>query len=140
MGRVAGASCAQFPYSFPIVRMTNINLLPGDWKWEEIVEDTKKGVLMTCNKSHSIDDRRLNFQFGTEIGWEIKNGSLGRMLKNCVYTGITPEFWGSCDAISKDDWLMDGTTGCGKGSPGQSTYVGHGVSTARFRNTRVWSE
>ena len=48
---------------------------------------------METNRSWSIDDRRYNFQFGTEIGYEIKNGKLGRMLRNCTYTGITPEFW-----------------------------------------------
>jgi len=135
----SGNSRAVYPFDLPLVRMTNINLLPGEWEWEEIVEDTKEGVLLTQNKSHSIDDRRLNFQFGTEIGWEIKNGSMERMLKNCVYTGITPDFWGNCDAISHDDWLMDGTSTCGKGVPGQTMYVGHGASTARFKNVRVWS-
>ena len=142
LGLLESSGCArtQYPYNLPLVRMTNVNLLPGDWRWEEIVEDTKSGVLMTQNKSHSIDDRRLNFQFGTEIGWEIKNGSLERMVKNCIYTGMTPEFWGSCDAISHDDWQMDGTTACGKGAPGQSMYVGHGCGTARFKGVRVWSE
>ena len=49
---------------------------------------------METNKSWSIDDKRLNFQFGTQIAWEIKDGKLGRMLRDATYTGITPEFWG----------------------------------------------
>jgi TldD protein len=117
--------------------MTNINLLPCDWKSEEIIEDTKEGILMEVNKSWSIDDRRLNFQFGTEIAWKVKNGSKGEMIKNPTYTGITPAFWGTCDAISKKDWKMHGTPNCGKGVPGQVMYVGHGCSTARFRKTRI---
>ncbi len=133
----SGGMRAQSPLALPIIRMTNINLLPGDWKAEEIIEDTKKGVLMMVNKSWSIDDRRLNFQFGTEIGWEIKDGSKERMLKHPTYTGMTPVFWGSCDAVSKDDWKMWGTPNCGKGVPGQSIYVGHGCGTARFRKTRI---
>ncbi len=133
----SGGMRAMSPTALPIIRMTNINLLPGDWKADEVIEDTKKGVLMMVNRSWSIDDRRLNFQFGTEIGWEIRNGSKERIFKNPTYMGMTPVFWGSCDAVSKNDWKMWGTPNCGKGVPGQSMYVGHGCSTARFRETRV---
>jgi len=133
----SGGMRADSPLALPIIRMTNINLLPGGWKAEDIIEDTRGGVLMLTNRSWSIDDRRLNFQFGTEIAWEIKNGSRGKMIKYPTYTGITPQFWGSCDAVSKDDWMMWGTPNCGKGVPGQVMYVGHGCSTARFRKVRV---
>lgn len=133
----SGGMRADSPTALPLIRMTNINLLPCDWKSEEIIEDTKEGILMEVNKSWSIDDRRLNFQFGTEIAWKVKNGSKGEMIKNPTYTGITPAFWGTCDAISKKDWKMHGTPNCGKGVPGQVMYVGHGCSTARFRKTRI---
>ncbi|HCJ09568.1 MAG TPA: peptidase C69 [Clostridiales bacterium] len=122
----------------PIIRMTNINLEPGDWTLDEMIKDTKDGVLMAVNRSWSIDDRRLNFQFGTEIGWEIKDGSLGRMVKNPNYTGITPEFWASCDAVGdKRHWKLWGTPNCGKGEPPQTAHVGHGSAPARFRRVRV---
>ena len=137
LGESSGGMRADSPLSLPLIRMTNINLLPGDWKAEEIIEDTKDGVLMMTNRSWSIDDKRINFQFGTEIGWIIKNGSKERMVKNPTYIGVTPKFWGSCDAISKDDWRMWGTPNCGKGVPGQVMYVGHGCGTARFRNIRI---
>lgn len=122
----------------PIIRMTNINLEPGDWSFEELVRDTKEGIYMETNKSWSIDDKRLNFQFGTEIAWEIKDGSLGRMLKNPTYTGITPEFWRSCDAVcDRKHWHLWGLPNCGKGEPPQLAHVGHGTAPARFRNVRV---
>lgn len=134
----SGAMRAESPLYLPLIRMTNINIVPGDWKAEEIVEDTKRGILMTGrSKSWSIDDKRLNFQFCHEIAWEIENGSKGKIIKNPTYTGITPAFWGSCDAIARDDWIIDGSIGCGKGAPIQSMYVGHGVSTTRFRNVKV---
>jgi TldD protein len=133
----SGGMRADSPLALPIIRMTNINLLPGDWKTEEIVEDTKDGILITTNRSWSIDDRRINFQFGTEIGWRIKNGSKEGMIKNPTYMGVTPQFWGSCNAVSKNDWRMWGTPNCGKGMPGQVMYVGHGCGTARFRKVRV---
>ncbi|MGZ3560164.1 MAG: TldD/PmbA family protein [Thermodesulfobacteriota bacterium] len=122
----------------PLIRMTNINLEPGDWTLEQMISDTEEGLFLTTNRSWSIDDKRINFQFGTEIGWEIKNGKLSEMVKNPTYTGITPKFWGSCDAIgNRDHWQMWGTPNCGKGEPGQVAHVGHGTAPARFRNVQV---
>lgn len=122
----------------PLIRMININLEPGEGTLEEIIADTKEGIYMDTNRSWSIDNKRLNFQFGTEIAWEIKNGKLGAVLKNPTYTGITPEFWNSCDAIAnKDYWHVWGIPNCGKGQPGQAAHVGHGTAPARFKNVRV---
>ena len=137
LGESSGGMRGDSPMALPLIRMTNINLLPGDWKAENIIEDTKDGVLLMTNRSWSIDDRRVNFQFGTEIGWRIRNGSKENMVKNPTYMGVTPQFWGSCDAVSKDDWIMHGVPNCGKGVPSQVMYVGHGCGTARFRKVRV---
>jgi TldD protein len=122
----------------PIIRMTNISLLPGIWSFDDLIADTEDGILMDTNRSWSIDDRRYQFQFSTEIGWEIKYGKKGRMLKNPSYSGITTEFWNSCDAICKfDQWTLWGTPNCGKGQPMQTMGTGHGASPARFRNIRL---
>src|SRR5271167_2023767 len=83
----------------PMIRMTNVSILPGPWTFENLIADTDDGILMDTNRSWSIDDRRYQFQFSTEIAWEIKGGKRGRMLKNPSYSGITTEFWNSCDAI-----------------------------------------
>lgn len=122
----------------PLIRMTNINLDPGDWDLDELIKDTKRGLFLQTTKSWSIDDRRLNFQFATEIAWEIKDGSLGTMLRDATYQGITPEFWGSCNGIgNQDSWRMWGVTNCGKGEPVQLMHVGHGTAPARFAGVRV---
>ena len=122
----------------PLIRMTNINLLPGDWTFDEMIADTKDGIYAANVKSWSIDDKRLNFQFGTEIAWEVKDGSLGRMFKNPIYSGMTPEFWGSCDAVcGEDEWRLWGVPNCGKGEPVQTAHVGHGVAPSRFRKART---
>ena len=122
----------------PIIRMVNVSLEPGTWKLDDLIADTEDGIYMDSNRSWSIDDRRYNFQFGTEIGYEIKHGKMGRMLRNCTYTGITPDFWNSCDAIcNADHWVMWGTPNCGKGQPSQVAHTGHGAAPARFRNVKI---
>ncbi len=136
--RSGGAMRASGWNRIPLIRMTNINLEPGEWTFDDLIADTDEGIYMETNRSWSIDDKRLNFQFGTEIAYEIKRGRMVRLLKNAIYTGITPEFWGSCDAIcNADHWEVWGTPNCGKGQPGQIAHVGHGVAPARFRNVQV---
>ncbi|MBA3654180.1 MAG: TldD/PmbA family protein [Actinobacteria bacterium] len=122
----------------PMVRMTNVGLLPGDSSLEQMIADTNDGIYMSTNRSWSIDDKRLNFQFGCEIAWEIKNGARTRMLRNPTYTGITPQFWGSLDRIAgEEEWVFWGTPNCGKGQPNQTGHTGHPAAPARFRNVRV---
>ena len=122
----------------PLIRMTNVSLEPGTWELDDLIADTEDGIFMETNRSWSIDDVRLNFQFGTEVGYEIRGGKLGRLLKNCTYGGMTPEFWNSCDAITNDKhWILWGTPNCGKGEPMQTMGTGHGASPARFRNVKV---
>ena len=139
IGRTStGAMRADGWNAVPIVRMTNVSLEPGDGTLEDLLRDTRKGILMATNKSWSIDDRRLNFQFGTEIAWEIRNGKVGQVLKNPVYTGITPEFWNSCSGIAgKEEWKLYGVPNCAKGEPVQLAHVGHGASPARFEKVQV---
>jgi TldD protein len=122
----------------PLVRMTNLHIEPGEGTLEDLLAGVDDGIYMETNRSWSIDDKRLNFQFGTQIAWEIKQGRLGRMLRDATYTGITPEFWGSLDAIAgREAWQLYGLTNCGKGQPGQSAHVSHGAAPARFRQVQV---
>ncbi|MFC4067544.1 TldD/PmbA family protein [Actinoplanes subglobosus] len=120
----------------PMVRMTNVGLEPGPHTLDEIIAATDDGVFMDVNRSWSIDDRRLNFQFGCEIGYEVKNGKRGRMLRNPTYTGIGPRFWQSMDMLSSET-IAWGTPNCGKGQPGQIGHTGHPAAPARFTNVRV---
>jgi len=126
----------------PIIRMTNISILPGEKPLtvDQLIASTDHAILFQTNRSWSIDDKRYNFQFGTEIGWEIKNGKRIRMLKNPSYSGFTTGFWNSMDAIcSRDEWTLWGTPNCGKGQPQQVMGTGHGAAPARFRGVKVGS-
>ena len=139
IGRASnGAARADGWNRIPLVRMTTVSLEPGTWSLSDLIADTDDGIYFETNNSWSIDDRRLNFQFACEIGWEIKGGKLGRMIKNPNYTGITPRFWGSCDAIcSSEHWSVWGVPNCGKGEPMQVAHVAHGAAPARFRDVQV---
>jgi TldD protein len=123
----------------PIVRMTNVNLEPGTaGTLDDLIADTGDGLLIETNRSWSIDNRRLHFQFEGEAAWEIRDGRRGRLLRNPSYAGLTPEFWGSCDAVcSASEWGLISLLDCGKGEPGQLMRVSHGSAPARFRDVDV---
>jgi TldD protein len=140
IGRSSGGAMRADGWNrIPLIRMTNINLEPREgMSLEDIIADTDDGLLFMSNRSWSIDDRRLNFQFGVELAREVRNGRLGQLYRNATYTGVTPRFWGSCDAVADaQSWELVGVTNCGKGQPGQGMHVGHGSSGARFRDVEV---
>jgi TldD protein len=118
----------------PIIRITNLSLMPGTWTLDDLIADTEDGVLCDTVKMWSIDQQRVNFQFTTEIGWEIRAGKLGRMLRSPTYQGRTTDFWRSCDAIcDASHWELWGVPNCGKGNPIQVAEMSHGAAPARFR-------
>ena len=123
----------------PIVRMTNVSIEPGDaGTLQDLIADTGEGLYLETNRSWSIDDRRLHFQFATEVAREIRGGELGRLLRNASYAGITPHFWRGLDAVcSAPEWRLWGVSNCGKGEPGQLMRVSHGAAPARFRDVQV---
>jgi len=120
----------------PLIRMTNVSLEPGTQSLEEVFDTD--GIYMETNRSWSIDDKRYNFQFGCEIGWEIRGGKRVRMLKNPSYSGISTEFWNACAAIAgPQHWTLWGVPNCGKGQPEQVMGTGHGASPSRFSRIKV---
>lgn len=137
--RSNGAARADSWSHLPIIRMTNINLLPGEFTLDQLIAGIEYGFLLDTNKSWSIDDLRLNFQFATEIAYEIKDGKLtGKIFRNPVYFDITPKFWNKCDGVANESfWHVWGVPNCGKGQPMQVMYVGHGTAPARFRGVKV---
>jgi TldD protein len=124
--------------TIPLIRMSNVHLEPGAGSFADLLADTEDGIYMETNRSWSIDDRRLNFQFGCEVAYAIRGGELTTMYRNPTYTGRTPVFWGACDAIAgPQEWRVYGTPNCGKGQPGQVARVAHGAAPARFRDVHL---
>ncbi|MCP4548298.1 MAG: TldD/PmbA family protein [bacterium] len=136
--RSRGCNRAEGWNRIPIIRIPNLGLAPGTWDLDDLIADTEDGIWMETNRSWSIDQMRLNFQFSTELGYEIKNGKRGKMLKGCTYQSRTPDFWAACDAVCNEKWWKPfGVMNCGKGEPGQVARMTHGSAPARFRKIRV---
>jgi len=133
-----GAMRAEGWKNLPLVRMTNINLQPGDKAFDQLIGEVDDGIYMATPSSWSIDDLRKNFQFGCEIGWEIKGGKLAGVVKNSTFAGCTTQFWNNCEAIGDgSQFKIWGTPNCGKGQPGQNARTGQGAAPARFTGIQV---
>ncbi len=123
----------------PIDRMANLNIEPGSSSWADMIGNIETGIYMESNRSWSIDDYRLKFQFGCEYAREIKNGQLGQVLRNPNYRGATPQFWKSLIAVGDQTTLgIFGTPYCGKGEPNQAIRVGHASPVCAFANIEVF--
>jgi len=136
--RSSGNNRAQGWVNIPIVRITNLSLMAGEYELADLLADTEGGLWLETNRCWSIDQWRLNFQFGVEAAWDIKSGKKGQLYKNANYQGITPQFWGSCDGIANHKhWILWGVHNCGKGQPGQVAEMSHGAAPTRFRQVNV---
>jgi TldD protein len=126
---------------YPFLRMPNVHVdagPAGSPTPDEIIADTKDGVLIDGRGSYSIDQQRYNGQFGGNAFWEIKNGKITRMVSNVTYNAITTDFWANLDAISgKESWRMFGTGGDAKGQPTQTNSITHGSPYLRIRKIMV---
>ena len=136
-----GCTSANSWRDYPFLRMPNVHVEPGPAGSptpEQIIADTKDGVLIEGRGSYSIDQQRYNGQFGGNAFWEIKNGKITRMVSNVTYNAITTDFWGNLDAISgKESWKMFGTGGDAKGQPTQTNSITHGSPYLRIRKIMI---
>jgi predicted Zn-dependent protease len=121
----------------PIDRMANINLEAGTSTLQELIGSVESGILMSTNRSWSIDDYRNKFQFGCERGQLIKDGQLGPMVRNPNYRGVTVDFWNRLAGVGREVSTY-GTRFCGKGEPNQVIRVGHSSPACLFRGVEVF--
>jgi TldD protein len=136
--RSRGSNRADGWGNIPMVRIANIGLEPGSATVDQLIANVKHGIYIEGHGSYSIDQRRYNFQFGGDAFWLIENGRRTHMLRDVIYHGITPEFWNSCDGVAdRSSRRRYGFITCGKGQPGQSGWMTHAASPARFRKIQV---
>lgn len=143
-GSSNGSAYADSWSSVPMVRIPNLGLEPGKEGGshtatiEEMIADTKDGILIDGIGSYSIDQQRRNFQFGGDAFWKVKNGKVVGMLKNVTYHSMTTDFWNSVDAIAPESQLQQcGTNICGKGEPMQVAQMTHSCVPVRVRDIHV---
>ena len=123
----------------PIDRMANLNIEPGDKTLQQLIGGIEHGVLMSTNRSWSIDDARNKFQFGCEWGQLIENGELKGVVKNPNYRAISAQFWRNLSAVGDaSTFQVLGTPNCGKGEPNQVVRVGHASPACVFANVDVF--
>ncbi len=134
--RSGGCARAEGWQHVPIVRMVNVSLEPGDAKYEDLLRDVDDGLLLESPASYSLDDKRQNFHFSTQVARVIRNGEVGEYVRGVAFQSLTPDFWGSCDGVA-DDWELHGFLSCAKGEPLQLMRVGHGAAHARFRDRPI---
>jgi len=136
-----GCTYAQSWRDYPFLRMANVHVEPGppgSPTLDQIIADTKDGVLIDGRGSYSIDQQRYNGQFGGNAFWAIKNGKKVGMVTNVTYNAITTDFWGSLDALTgPDQWEMHGTGGDAKGQPTQINSISHGSPYLRIKKIMV---
>lgn len=136
--RSSGSNRADSWGSVPIVRIANIGLEPGAATLDQLIAGVERGIYIEGHGSYSIDQRRYNFQFGGDAFWLIEHGRRTHMLRDVIYHGITPEFWNRCDGVAdRSHRQRYGFITCGKGQPGQSGWMSHPASHARFRDIQV---
>jgi TldD protein len=121
----------------PVCFATNVFLEPGSGSTAELLDRMGDGFYIDDNRSWSIDEKRLNFQFGTEVAYEVKNGKRGQLLRGFSYGGTTPEFWQSVEAVAGPEEFKAFGMPCGKGEPKQWGFLGHGASPTLVRNVRI---
>ncbi|PZG18973.1 TldD/PmbA family protein, partial [Spongiactinospora gelatinilytica] len=121
----------------PVCFATNVFLEPGEGTLPELLDRLGDGYYLDDNRSWSIDERRLNFQFGTEVAYEVRGGRKGRLLKNFSYGGVTPAFWGSVEAVAGPAEFRAFGMPCGKGEPKQWGFLGHGAAPTLVRGVRI---
>ena len=134
--RSGGCARAEGWQHFPIVRMVNVSLEPGDATYEELLRGIDDGLLLESPASYSLDDKRQNFHFSTQVARAIRSGEPQEYVRGVAFQSLTPDFWGSCDGVA-DDWQLHGFLSCAKGEPLQLMRVGHGAAHARFRDRPI---
>ena len=95
------------------VRMTNTFFDKGDWSLDEMISETKSGILAIKAISGMEDPVGGGFEGRALMGYTIENGEKKELVRAFTLTGKTLEILKTVDAVSKDFQLEGGF--CGKG-------------------------
>jgi len=130
-----GAARAMDYASEPIIRMSNTYLTPGDYKFEELIEDIELGLFVKSYMEWNIDDARWNQRYVGLESYMIRNGELAEPVLNPVLEFTTGWFYSNIVAKDRNLEFYPGT--CGKGEPSQGVPVWFGGPNVRLGKMRV---
>jgi TldD protein len=134
MGLKANGSARAQSFMYPpIPRMSNTFMEPGDWKADELIQDTRNGILLCSFNYGYTEPSKGQFMFQASHGYLIKNGETGQMVRDVSIAGHILEVLMKVDAVA-NDFEMDAGS-CGKG--GQMVPDMSGGPHARIRNAPV---
>ncbi len=121
--------------SKPQVRMGITILEPKDWNLEEMIEDTKNGVLCEDFQYGYTDTTTGNFQFKCKLSYKIENGEKKEMMRDVALSGMTLEILNKISAIGDKNNFHFSDGMCGKG--GQNVRVCDGGPYIRVESVTV---
>lgn len=99
----------------PLIRMRNTAILPGTDKLEDMIASIDNGYYLTRTQNGQADTTG-EFMFGITMGYEIKNGKLGRAIRDTTISGVAFETLKTVDMLSDElSWACSGY--CGKKQP-----------------------
>ena len=99
----------------PLIRMRNTAIVPGSHKLEDMIASVDDGYYLV-RPSNGQADSTSEFMFGVCLGYEIKNGRLGRAIMDTTISGIAFDVLKTVTMISDEvKWLSGGM--CGKKQP-----------------------
>ncbi|TAA47051.1 TldD/PmbA family protein [Corallincola spongiicola] len=107
-GNARAANCSDEP----LIRMRNTAILPGKDKYAQMISEIESGYLL-LDSANGQADSTSEFMFGICLGYEIKNGKLGRAIKDTTVSGSAIEVLKSVDAVS-DEMTWECKGHCGK--------------------------
>lgn len=118
----------------PIVRMTNTIMEPGEWSFEDMIENMPDGIYAKGMLGGQTNMEM--FTFSAEEAYRIRDGEIAEKLREVVLTGNVFTTLSNIDAIGDDMAIHGGMGGCGKG--GQSPLrVGDGGPHCRIRDVVI---
>ncbi|MBA2133730.1 TldD/PmbA family protein [Capillibacterium thermochitinicola] len=96
----------------PLIRMRNTAILPGEASLEEMIASLDDGYYL-MRPSNGQADATSEFMFGVTLGYEVKNGKLGRAIKDTTISGLAFQVLQTVSEVSREfKWLSGGM--CGK--------------------------
>jgi TldD protein len=129
LGIKSNASARSSGYEYePLIRMSNTYLKPGTATLDELIAEAKEGVYLKSFNEWNIDDTRSFSRYQGNEAYEIKNGKLGKPVKNFVLEKFTFDFWKAVKLVANDFVLKP--ENCGKGEPSQGMPVTAGGASA----------